>query len=717
MKEEPNELDPRLMGLMGVNFLPGTITSARQQMAGSQFSQIIEHNGVNRKQIFTGIEFELGKTTFSIKAPCQMEVIKTFDLYKRSMGADTFQINPLKVVLYRNQETGYYDILEMYEYASYHQMFGYKYKYTKHAERLAPGMVFDKDTVFADTPSVTDDGFFQYSRDIETVYLTTHSSGEDGMTFARSELDAMSYRTIIKKNVQWGRTQYPVNLYGTDEQMKAFPDIGEYVHPSGILMALRDHSPELDLVGMNIHDLRNVDYFYDDLIYASSGPGGRIIDIRVWYDDRASYNATPQGMEVQPMRYLVAKKMFYSDILAKVREIEKKSNTTKLKFGPRLHQVLVDAYREVEPGPNAIENTDGTERVDIWRVEFTIEYTHIPDIRSKFTNTAGGKGVVVKVMEDEDMPVDDFGNRAKVIISTESPINRNNSQQWYEQLINAYSRDLLHHMRRLLGQPPHDPISGASILLDRQTKELQDQLIQLLGNHYRVISGHMSNQFDNMSRDKQLKRLATVLADKIYIFKPPNDPEEIIEVAKTLRDMYKGTIEQYSPVTYRGYSGQLERTILPARIGAISYMQLEKTGDSWAAVASGDLQHHGVLATISKLNRHSHPHRNQPTRAYGEAEINLVMALASPEAAAEVMDRNNSSVSHRHIVNSIYQSKDPTNIASAIDRRKVKLGNHKPLQLVKHLMRCAGFEFKYAVSSRQKQYMALKKAMKNNEGK
>lgn len=714
MTPEPNELDPRLLGLMSLNFAPGTITSARQQMFGSQVAQTIEHDGVTEKDIFTGIEFELGKTTFAIKAPCEMEVIKTFNLYRQTMGADSIQINPLRAVLYRNRETNALGILELTEYNSYHQMFGFKYKFTPHADRLHPGAIFEKDTIFADAPAVTEDGFYRYGREIETVYLTTPSSGEDGLTIAQSELDAMTYRTYIRKVVQWGRTQYPINLYGTPEKFKAFPDIGEYIHPSGILMALRDHSPELDIIGQNVLDLCEIDYFYDDKIYAS-GPSGRVIDIRVWYDERAMANATPHGMEEQCLKYLTAKQVFYTDLMKQVRDIERKSGSVP-QLEPRLHQIMVDAYREVEPGPNAIENMDGTDKVDVWRVEFVIEYTNVPDIRSKFTNTAGGKGVVVKVVPDEDMPVDDFGNRAGIIIATESPVNRNNTQQLYEQLFNAYGRDLLQHMRRLLGQPPREPVAAPKILLSRQTPELQDELIRLISAHYGVASARMLEKFASRTREGQLEHIASLLGDRIRLMKPPSDPEEVMEVAMKMRAMYRGTIEQLSPVTYKTYNGTYERTLMPARIGSVYYMQLEKTGDSWAAVASGDLQHHGVLATLSKFNRHAHPHRKQPTRAFGEAEIRTVGACAGPVTAAEIMDRNNSPTTHRAQVRSILEARQPTNIETTVDRRKIKLGGAKPLSLIKHLLQCAGVRFIYTVNSRQKEWMKFKKKFQGLPG-
>lgn len=707
MIKSVNELKLKLLGLMGLNFAPGTITSARQQMFGSQIAQTIEHDGVTEKDIFTGIEFELGKTTFAIKAPCEMEVIKTFDLYRQTMGSDSIQINPLKAVLYRNRETNALGVLELSEFNSHHQMFGYKYKFTKNADRLLPEAVFEKDTVFADAPAVTEDGFFRYGREIETVYLTTPSSGEDGLTIAQSELEAMVYRTYVRKTVQWGRTQYPVNRYGTPEKFKAFPDIGEYIHPSGILMSLRDHSPELDIVGQNIYDLCEIDHFYDDRIYAN-GPGGRIVDIRIWYDERAPFNATPHGMEEQCLKYLKAKQTFYSDLLKQVRDIERKSGATP-QLEPRLHQMLVDAYREVEPGPNAIENMDGTDKVDVWRIEFVIEYTNIPDIRSKFTNTAGGKGVVVKVVPDEDMPVDDFGNRAGIIVATESPVNRNNTQQLYEQAFNAYGRDLLHYMRKLIDQPPREPVLNSHMVLGRQTPEMQDELVRLLLAHYEIASERMYNSLKSASRAQQLEHVASILASRIRLLKPPDDPEEVKDIALAMRKLYRGTIEQLSPVTYKTYNGTYERTMSPARIGSVYYMQLEKTGDSWAAVASGDIQHHGVLATLSKFNRSSHPQRKQPTRAFGEAEIRTTEAYASPVAAAEIMDRNNSPTTHRAQVRSIYEARRPTDIETTVDRRKIKLGGAKPLMLIKHLLQCAGVKFIYQVNQRQKDWMKFKK--------
>jgi len=714
--DQQNELDPRLLGLMAINFAPGTITSARQQMVGSQIAQVIDCDGVTEKAIFTGIEFELGKTTFNIQAPCDMEILKVFDLYRRSMGHDAIELNPLKVVMYRDLNTGKVGCLELMEYASYHQTFGFKYRFTKFAERIKEKAVFEKGTVFADSPAVTEDGFFCYGAELETVYLGTHSSGEDGLTFSRSALESMTYRTYIKRTIQWGKSTYPINKYGTLDVMKAFPDIGEYVDESGILMVLRDHSPELDIVGLNKYDLMEVDYFYDNIVYAA-GPGGRVIDIRVWYDDRSQHNATPRGMEEQAMKYLKAKREFNRDMLSKYHEMKARNNGVDPELTPRMHQLMIDALREIEPGPNAVENTDATDKVDVWRLEFTIEYVNTPSIRSKFTNTAGGKGVAVKVVEDEDMPVDDFGNRAQVIASVESTINRNNTQQWYEQAINAYGRGLIHHMRRLLDLPIHETPAGIEIILGRQSEEKIQQLLDLLERHYKIISRRMHEQFVSMSRQIKLARLSSILTSKLIpLLKPSNDEEELTTIVLTLREVYRAEgIEERSCVTYKTYAGVHERTVTPALIGSEYWMQLEKTGDSWAAVASPDFQHHGVPATISKLNRYSHPHRNQPTRAIGEAEGQLISAHAHPLALAEWIDRNNSPESHRALVRSIYATKTPSNIPMAVDRKKIPLGGPKPMRLVKHLMECAGMRFVYKVSERTKAYYRLIAKQKESE--
>jgi hypothetical protein len=109
-------------------------------------------------------------------------------------------------------------------------------------------------------------------------------------------------------------------------------------------------------------------------------------------------------------------------------------------------------------------------------------------------------------------------------------------------------------------------------------------------------------------------------------------------------------------------------------------------------VASTRRQHAGVLATLSNADKYSERIRNQPTKAYGESEIRIVISYSGTLTAAEILDRNNSVETHKAMCWSIFEAESPTRIARAVDRNVIPLDGSRSLQTVNHVWACSGME-------------------------
>ena len=284
-------------------------------------------------------------------------------------------------------------------------------------------------------------------------------------------------------------------------------------------------------------------------------------------------------------------------------------------------------------------------------------------------------------MKPEEMPVDADGNRADIIMDPNATISRMNLGRLYEQYFNGASRDVVKRISQVL-QP-------STVMTAPQ--EVIDQQFEYLTQYYACYSTRMESWFRNNPIDKR-QHLKKILHDGIYLYMPPDNEKEVRGIVKELEEKFPQT---YGPVTYVGNSGKRVTTKNPVRIGSLYIMLLEKTGDDWTAVSSGMLQHFGVLAPIPKSLRHAKPSRTQAIRAIGETEARIYASYVGPETTVDILDRNNSVTSHEAVVDSILDAPFPTNIDNAIDRTKVPLGNSRPLQIVKHILQCAGIQFYY----------------------
>lgn len=302
------------------------------------------------------------------------------------------------------------------------------------------------------------------------------------------------------------------------------------------------------------------------------------------------------------------------------------------------------------------------------------------------------KGVICYVASPDEMPVDEAGNRADIIMDPNSTVSRMNLGRLYEHYINAAARDMQKRLVQQLGFNPHAPDLFRHFIQITAKHETTQAAYNMLMHFYSILSPKMYQHFSTIPEQQQKDHLFSVLKEGIYVFMPTDNEPETVEIIKQLEKHYPST---YGKVTYKNTKGQAFTTKENVRIAGLYMMLLEKIGDDWAAVSSGKLQNFGILAQLTKADKYSQPTRNQAVRAVGETEGRILVSYCGQPMVAEVMDRNNNPITHKSIVWNILDAKDPANIDYAIDRNKIRYGGAKPIQLVNHVLMCAGIKFSY----------------------
>lgn len=294
------------------------------------------------------------------------------------------------------------------------------------------------------------------------------------------------------------------------------------------------------------------------------------------------------------------------------------------------------------------------------------------------------------------MPVDMEGNRADIVMDGFSTINRMNFGRLYEQYFNAASRDTAKKIRAMIGIQQGDVHAHAKVEdIFYSNRNLFDQCYNFLMGYYEIMSPKMVEWLKNTEDENKIQHLSSVIKEHIYLYVPPDTDPEFIDIVRKIENEKTEYKPCYGPVTYVGNSGKLIKTDENVRIGSMYIMLLEKTGDDWSAVSSAKLQHFGIIAQLTKGDKYSQPTRHQPVRAIGEAEARIFISYCGTEAMAELMDRNNSPVSHKEIVKNILSAPQPTNIKCVIDRSKFPFGGAKPLAITDHMLLCSGVRFSF----------------------
>jgi hypothetical protein len=383
-KQEPNDLHIDLTSICSFNPFLRHNSSGRTQMMSSHLGQMLVINGATERKIQTGSEREYGKYTFNVKMPVDGEIIEIIQRYPMSIGQNNIVDNPQTILIYEDVETKQIGMISLTNYCTNHQYFGFEYKTKEGYAKIAIGAFIAKDTVFLDSPNITDDGGYKYGIELNMALMSHPATSEDGILICEDVLPKLKFKTYENRVVEWGNKKFALNLYGDETNYKPFPDIGDYIREDGILMALRSYDPEiLAAVEQSIKDTMQVDLNFDTTIYAN-GPGGKVIDIKI-HHDIAKANYADVHMDKQAQKYDTARRHFYTRIVDMWKKFNKLRGE-QLQITPELHRLVVEAISVTnEGGSQRINKLYRKNPLDDYRVEFTIEYEITPDIGFKLT--------------------------------------------------------------------------------------------------------------------------------------------------------------------------------------------------------------------------------------------------------------------------------------------------------------------------------------------
>jgi len=393
---QKNELKLEFVGIQGLNAYCAHNSSSRAVMFSSHIGQRLVIEGAQEKLVQTGLEQEFGKYTFNVKMPEDGRIIAIMDRYPRGVGSKSLNFNPETFVFYEKEHTKQIDYFVIPYKAQYHQNFGFKYKRNKkNVGKLQPGAFIGKNTVFADTPAVSDTGGFMFGINANIALMSIPSVAEDGVMVSRDFLPKLKFKIYDTRQVNFGSKQFPLNLYGTIDEVKPFPEIGDKIRDDGILMALRDFNTSLSPVEMSRIDLMEVDHMFDEAIYVRGG-GGVVVDVKV-IRNNAPVKNMPFEMSGSLNRYWEANQTFYKKVIELESSLRKDNRIkfgtsdilTTPKFDKLVYEAMVHTNHNANHFKQPLQLLSRKSGVDEYQIQFTIEYTVEPCEGFKLTDCNG----------------------------------------------------------------------------------------------------------------------------------------------------------------------------------------------------------------------------------------------------------------------------------------------------------------------------------------
>ena len=210
-----------------------------------------------------------------------------------------------------------------------------------------------------------------------------------------------------------------------------------------------------------------------------------------------------------------------------------------------------------------------------------------------------------------------------------------------------------------------------------------------------VASPYMRDLFGDVSMfsPQQKKQIVEkAIEERLRIYLPHNTPLLGTKRVKMLQEKFP---VESGPVTFKGINGKWITTKEHAIISSLYFIMIEKIADDWGGTAIPKRQHHGVVAKLSNNDKYSENYRNQPIRNIGETEFRIISSVINPTMAAALVNFPNSPAMCAEAVRTILKADTPSDIKRLMDYEKHLKVESRPLQFVKHMLECYGFQFDY----------------------
>lgn len=284
------------------------------------------------------------------------------------------------------------------------------------------------------------------------------------------------------------------------------------------------------------------------------------------------------------------------------------------------------------------------------------------------------------------MPRDASGRYAEVVVASNATIDRSNWGRNYGPYFAASARDLTEWIRYRLNLGKNATEEQIMMVDDSVFNEVYERLLKF----YAILSPHSYRHYQHVVKDNTSRRLHVLscVNDKVTVFMPIDNPINDIDAVLHLEEHFPQT---FGKVTDREEGADITVSENNVRIHPVYFMLLDKIADQGSATSMGKLQHHGLLASQTRSEKHTLPYRPGPTRTVGEMEAQLLLLYAqTPRAVAEIHDMSNNPTSTRKVCSIYLRHKTPSNVDRLIDRNIIPYGGGRPLQFLQQFMSTQG---------------------------
>ena len=365
--------------------------------------------------VMTGYEQEYADRSSSIiKAAADFEVVGKICKFSNDPNRHYY-------LILRDLKTNALSTIERKEYTYSTETYGYKYDTTildnlDISYEVPKGEMLRKSTAFDDYMNPAN------TANLLATYVATDVTMEDSIWISESAQRKLSSRLYKKVVVNVNVNDILLNLMGDETHYKSFPYVGESIK-NGILCAVRREKTEESLFTQSVDMLQKI-LMSDDKY--TPGDNGVVIGMDIHCNNPDMLKEKYSNSQLLEC---------YNDHIRFITEFVETVDRLMRTYGLTTKDLDYELGKMHYNFKQELKGTQfrGQKVYDGVVIEFMIKEINAPSIGDKLANRYGGKGVIVKIMPDDQMPRLTLTNEPiEVLINSSTCVNRENVGQWHE---------------------------------------------------------------------------------------------------------------------------------------------------------------------------------------------------------------------------------------------------------------------------------------------
>ena len=622
--------------------------------------------------ISTGFEDEFGrKSTSYIQAKHNYTVL--YKVYK-------FSNNPLHYYLIVvDDETGVYDVIERVEYNHNTESYGYRWDNTRLDSLQVGDKIHRGDTI------KTSVGFDREENkmngiNLVTMYLSCAQNMEDSVILSESAAQKLGIDLIKSTSITINDNDILLNLYGDENNYKAFPDVGESVK-GGIFCSIRRLENENVLYSLSQQRLRDIMISDRNILI-----DGIVADIDVYCNNPEALGDSTYNKQL--WFYHQEKLNFANEINRIVGPIAM-MGTNKMAHNL---EVLYSTCRDIVSGTQYYKDKPFNNVI----MDVTIIMLLPMEPGDKMCDRYGGKGVVSQIRPDELMPVLDNGTVVEVIKNQSTCINRENLGQLHEQSLTFIGMRIIDRFKAMIKANIYD---YDDVYLEMV--EIWHKFAMLCDDDFAYITAKMMN-LDRLDPWEARLFISSILEDDaIMLSLPPFTTKINID---TINEIYKAFpwITPYRVKVPMEDSNGNVRYIYARRdlvIGKIYNYRLKQYAEEKFSVTSLSATNLKNLNTRSKANKMYETKYTKTPIMFGPMESGDLVHLGMQYVVMNLM-LYSSSPQARRLFEQLLVG-DPYNIDIKLDRES----KNRNAEIIAALMKTMGLRLVFEKIPKKRKMM------------